>query len=422
MSTDPQREPVQGPLAILPAHARDMATEKLAAWPKRKIEQGEEVETSGGCYTLWNGVAIVSIVGPLAQYGGWWYDGHESVQSRIMHALLDPRAGAVVLEINSPGGVVSGCFDAVRAVRAAVIASGKSVDVWVGDSCYSAGYAWACVGKRIHLPDTGGVGSVGVIGTIVSFDRMNKEIGIDVYLVRSGSQKADTHPEGPIDPAAIAREQVEVDRLARIFAEVVAESRALSVDDILARQGGTVHGPEAVAAGYADSITTFGAVLEMAEAAGRERRMQQIAGRLGLAATASETEINNEITKREVDALAKVADAERRAKDAEAGRDALAACAFDLAVRCGARTVGQREAELALLKAAPTAAGHALASSPATIPASKVEPADGPKAGTEYKTPAKTWTTYPTDAAEQVALFEQDANLFYKLRADARKG
>lgn len=423
----PQREPMKGALAILPLYAGDAARGTLDKWAARRgASDGEEVETDGGYYYLSNGVAIVSIVGPLAQYGGWWYDGHCSVQARIMHALTDPRASAVVLEINSPGGVVSGCFDAVRAVRAMARESGKRVFAFAADSAYSAAYAWACVADEIHLPDAGGVGSVGVIGTIVSYDRMNKEMGIDVYLVRSGAQKADTHPEGPIDPAAIAREQVEVDRLASIFAQIVAESRGLSAEDVLSRQGGTVHGQEAVSAGFADSVTTFSAVLAMAEQAGREKRMQEIAKRLGLAANASEAEIVQAINAREIDAGVKIQTAEAAAKktaeDAGVALGALASCAVDLAIRSGVRTTGQRDATLALLKAAPVAAAAELAAAPAVLPAARQEGSDGAKDGSAYKLQAKTWTKYPTDAAEQVELFEQDSALFYKLRNEARKG
>lgn len=419
-----EREPTTGPLAILPLYARDMAKGQLEKWASRRAQDGEEVETDGGYYYLSNGVAIVSIIGPLSQYGGWWYDGHCSVQARIMHALSDPRASAVVLEINSPGGVVSGCFDAVRAVRVAVQESGKSVDVWVGDSCYSAGYAWACVGNRIHLPDSGGVGSVGVIGTIVSYDRMNKEMGIDVYLVRSGAQKADTHPEGPIDPAAIAREQVEVDRLAVIFAGIVAESRGLSVEDVLARQGGTVHGQEAVSAGFADSVTTFSAVLAMAEQAGRERRMQEIARRLGLAANASEAEIVQAINAREIDAGVKVQTAEATAKkateDAAVAVGALATCAADLAIRSGVRTSGQRDATIAFLKAAPAVAAVELSTAAPVLPALRAESSEGTKGGEAYA-PKKSLTVddyAKMSEPERAQLAQNDRATFDKLRAE----
>lgn len=418
------REPMKGPLAILPLYAGDAARGTLEKWAARKASDGEEVETEGGHYYLSNGVAIVSIIGPLSQYGGWWYDGHCSIQARMMHAITDPRVSAIVLEVNSPGGVVSGCFDAVRSVRAALDESGKWCETWLGDAGYSAGYLWACVGRRIHLPDSGGAGSVGVVGTIVSYDRMNKEMGIDVYLVRSGAQKADTHPEGPIDPAAIAREQIEVDRLAGIFAQIVAESRGLSAEDVLSRQGGTVHGQEAVSAGFADSVTTFSAVLAMAEQAGREKRMQEIAKRLGLAANASEAEIVQAINAREIDAGVKVQTAEAAAKktaeDAAVTLGALASCAVDLAIRSGVRTTGQRDATLAILKAAPVAAAAELAAAPTVLPALRAEPSEGAKGGEAYAT--KRGLTVDDYAKmsepERAQLAQNDRATFDKLRAE----
>lgn len=426
MTTTHEREPVDGSLAILPSHARSFAAQKIERVSQEartpRIEDGEVVETDGGTYVLRNGVGIISIVGPIVQYGGWWYDGHCSIQARIARALSDPRASAIVLEINSPGGVVAGCFDAVRAIRAMIREIGKRVFAFAGDGAYSAAYAWACVADEIHLPDTGGVASIGVLSVMFSWSRMNADMGLDVAVIRSGNQKADGHPDLPLDPAAVSREQAEVDRLARIFAEYVSESRGQTADVLLSLQGATVHGQAAVDAGLANSVTTFSAVLAMAEQAGRQRQMQQIAARLGLAATASETEIVNEISKREAKAAADIA-TEKARGDAEASKvSALATCAADLAVTSGKITVGQREHRIAYLKAAPEAAAAELSAAEPILPAPKRESSDAPKTGDAYKPQVKTWTKYPETAAEQQELYNQDPALFHKLRNEARKG
>ena len=53
-------------------------------------------------------------MGPLDQRGGFWWDGYDSVSERVSAALADRDVQAVVLAIDSPGGVVAGCFDAAR--------------------------------------------------------------------------------------------------------------------------------------------------------------------------------------------------------------------------------------------------------------------------------------------------------------------
>ncbi len=422
--TSKEREAIIGALAMHPAHVRAMLAdnaERTSSAIEHKADGGDYVDTDGGYYELRNGVAIISIVGPLMQYGGWWYDGHASVQARITAALVDARVGSIVLEINSPGGVVSGCFDAVRATRALARALGKKIYAFALDGAYSAAYAWAMVANELHLPDSGGVASVGVLGSIESWDRWNKELGIDIVVVRSGSQKADGHPDMPLDMEAVAREQIEVDRLANIFATIVSESRSLTVQDILAKQGATIHGPDAVASGFADSVTTFAAVLEIAEAASREYRMQSIAARLGLAANASEGDINAEITKREVAQAAALATAQKEATEAGAKVAILAGCAADMAVRCGVITTGQRDSRVAYLVAAPAAAASEMATAAPVLVAQRQESSDGAKDGDAYKSSKDDPTEFPTDTAAQLALYEKNPQLYNALR-NARKG
>lgn len=414
-----EREQILGALAMHPAYTRALIEGKIDRVADFRADDCEYVETDGGAYELRNGVAIISIVGPIMQYGGWWYDGHWSIQSRISSALFDARVGAIVLEINSPGGVVAGCFDAVRAVRELARAVGKKVYAFALDGAYSAAYAWAMVANEVHLPDSGGVGSVGVLGCIESWDRFNKENGIDIAVIRSGTQKADGHPDLPLDPSAVAREQIEVDRLAGIFAAIVSESRSLTVDDILAKQGATIHGPNAIAAGFADSVTTFAAVLEMAEAASREYRMQSIATRLGLAANASESEINEEITKREVSQASAIATAKKEASEANAKVEILAGCAGDLAVRGGLITTGMRDHRVAYLKAAPAAAAAELASAAPVLPAQRDEASEGAKGGEAYKTAKLTVEDFATmNEPERAKLATENRALYDKLRAE----
>lgn len=420
--TSKEREQIIGALAMHPAYARSLVEGKIERTIERRADDGEFVDTDGGSYELRNGVAIISIIGPLMQYGGWWYDGHWSVQCRLVAAILDARVGSIVIEINSPGGVVSGCFDAVRAVRDLARAVGKKIYAFALDGAYSAAYAWAMVANELHLPDSGGVGSVGVLGCIESWDRFNKEMGIDIAIIRSGTQKADGHPDLPLDPAAVAREQIEVDRLAAIFATIVSESRPLTVQEILGKQGATIHGPEAVAEGFADSVTTFAAVLAMAETASREYRMQSIAARLGLAANATESEINAEITKREVAQAAALAAAQKEASEEKAKNAIIAGCAADLAVRSGMKTVGQRDGFVSYLIAAPAAAASEIATAAPVLPAQRQESSEGAKTGEAYAPQKKVWTTYPDNAEEQKALYEQDPQLFHKLRNEAKKG
>lgn len=255
-------------------------------------------------------VAVVSIEGPLAQraWSCWIYsgDGYDSIQQRVQSALDDPSVSAVVLRIDSPGGEVAGCFECLRAMRAAADSSGKPVVAFADELAASAAYAMACAADAIVVPDTGIVGSVGVI-TIVG-DRVgaNQADGLNLRVVRSGAMKAVPHPDEPLTDIAIARVQADIDALAQIFANEVAKARGMSAQDVLAQQADVFLGEQAVSIGMADRVGNMNDALAMARemVAKRIRRssaaaqdgkkrvqMEAIAKALGLPPDASESDI-----------------------------------------------------------------------------------------------------------------------------------
>lgn len=206
-------------------------------------------------------VAVINIRGPLDHHAGC-YESYDSIGARVKAALSDASVRRVVMSIDSPGGMVSGCFDTVREIRTAVEASGKPLDVYVDGLAASAGYALACCGDRIFAPSTGCVGSIGVIQTLYDVSQANAAMGVQVSLITSGSRKADGHPEIPLSDSARAAIQREVDYLANEFASLVAARRGMSVDAVLAMQAGVLIGAEAVGT-LIDAVATLDQVLAL---------------------------------------------------------------------------------------------------------------------------------------------------------------
>lgn len=215
-------------------------------------------------YEMHGAVAVVSIDGPLMQRGGWWWDGYESIRSRFEKALVDKAVGAVVLKINSCGGVVSGCFSAARAMRAAKVESKKPVYAFADEAAYSAAYAMASVADEIYLPREGGVGSVGVIGVLEDWTAFNEKMGIRVAVITSGKHKADGHPDVALKADVIARYQNRINMLASSFAELVGEAREMSPEAVLKLEADCFYGDESVKAGLADAVKSFDDVINVA--------------------------------------------------------------------------------------------------------------------------------------------------------------
>jgi len=242
------------PLALAPSALRGLAS-PAASWG-----WDDEGDDQPG-YELVGELAVLTVRGFLMQRESWWWHGYDFLEAAFSRALLDGRATAVVLALDSPGGVVAGLFDTVKRMRAAADAVGKRVIAVSDERCYSAAYALACVADAIVVPETAGVGSVGVIGTMVSWAAALESAGVDVRVIVSGAEKADGHPAQPLSDGAVAREQSRVDQLAQVFFEWVSSRRPLTVAQVTALQAGIRLGPEAVTAKLADRVGTLASIL-----------------------------------------------------------------------------------------------------------------------------------------------------------------
>ena len=210
------------------------------------------------------GIAIVPIHGTLvrrtvgleAESG---LTSYTRIAADIDAALANPAVAGILLDIDSPGGEAGGVFDLGARIRAAT----RSKPVWAhaGDSAFSAGYAIACAAQRVTLSATGGVGSIGVIALHIDQSVRNAQNGLSVTALYAGAHKNDATPHAPLTPQATDALQSEIDRLYALFVDHVAEMRSLDAEAVRATEAALFFGEDAVAAGLADGVASFDAVL-----------------------------------------------------------------------------------------------------------------------------------------------------------------
>jgi signal peptide peptidase SppA len=210
-----------------------------------------------------NGVGFLTIRGPLFQRWGieaWWYGGmsYDVIRGAFDMLVNDATVTRIVLDIDSPGGMVSGCFELAEHIFAA--RGTKPIDAVANDSAYSAAYAIASACDRIHLPNSGGVGSVGVVATHLDVSRYEDRVGVTYTHIVAGSKKVDGTTHAPLSESARSDIQAEVDRLAEMFVGMVARNRGLAPEAVAALQAGCLFGPAAITAGLADAIGTVESV------------------------------------------------------------------------------------------------------------------------------------------------------------------
>lgn len=204
-----------------------------------------------------DGVAVLCIEGPLEHKGcGFWQD-YESLADDFKSLCDDASIRCIVLKFDSPGGEVSGLYETVSIMQDMKAKAGKPVIGYVDEACYSAAYALACVCDEIYLPESGGVGSVGVITAMTDMTEAAKKAGMRIEVIASGSKKADGHPYVPLTEGAIKRTQKTVDRLAASFFGIVSDATGLSVDAIQGLNAGIYMGQEAVDVGLANGVMSI---------------------------------------------------------------------------------------------------------------------------------------------------------------------
>lgn len=200
-----------------------------------------------------DGVAVVQIRGPLMHHSTWCFDSYEAIVSRVA-AALEGGPKALVLAIDSPGGLVSGCFETARKLRAMCDSAGIQLAAYVDGQATSAAYALACSARHIAAPQTATIGSIGVLQPLVDATRQAEMFGLKYTMIASGARKTDGHPGAPTSEEAIAATQARVDELGEVFFAFVAEHRGVSSDDVRALEAGIVHGAEAKTRGLIDEV------------------------------------------------------------------------------------------------------------------------------------------------------------------------
>lgn len=206
-----------------------------------------------------SGVGIVAIEGTLVHKGGWigmnsGETSYQGLQAQVMRARRDPGIRAVVFEVDSAGGEVSGAFE--TAAMIADLSREKPTIAIMTDVALSAGYLLASACRQIVAPANGMAGSIGVISLHVDQSARDEAEGYAVTLLYSGKHKADFNPFEPLADDVAARWRAKLDGLRDQFASAVSASRGarLTKKAALATEAETYAGEDARSAGLIDAV------------------------------------------------------------------------------------------------------------------------------------------------------------------------
>jgi signal peptide peptidase SppA len=238
----------------------------------------QEVQRAGGK------IAVIGVYGGLSPRGSWFGSSLEGIRSAVTRFAADADIGAIVLDIDSPGGTVAGTVEAANAVKAA--AAIKPVVAIANTLSASAAYWIGSQAGEFVIGPSGDVGSIGAMVMHVDVSKALAEYGMNVTLIRSEQSplKNEAHPFGPLSEQATAFLQSRVNEAGADFIKAVAGGRRVTQAKVKEEFGqGRVFGSrEAVSRGMADRVATLDQVItgiaaKMPAPASRPRRRSAIA-------------------------------------------------------------------------------------------------------------------------------------------------
>ena len=201
--------------------------------------------------------------------------GLSAFVSDLRAAAADPDVSSIVLDIDSPGGLVDQVPETAAMVRQIRDKSGKPLVAVANTQASSAAYWLASQANEVAVTPSGELGSIGVYSLHRDFSDAFAQRGIKHTLISAGKYKVEGNPYEPLSDEALAAEQSVVDDYYSMFTADVAAGRGVDVADVTDGygEGRSLTAKRAVKAGLADRTATLQeTVARMSSGRARVRR------------------------------------------------------------------------------------------------------------------------------------------------------
>lgn len=241
-------------------------------------------------YQITNGIAVLPVSGTLVSktrslqpYSGM--TGYNGIIARLQQAMSDPGVDGILLDMDTPGGMVSGAFDC-----ADIIARMRDIKpVWAlaNDMNCSAGQLIASAASRRLVTQTARTGSIGVMMAHSNYGAALKTQGVEVTLIYSGDHKVDGNPYEKLPKDVRDDFQTRIDATRRMFAEKVAAYTGMSVQAVLDTEAAVFSGQESVDAGLAEELVNNTDALNVMRESINKRKTISPGGNMEKVTTAS---------------------------------------------------------------------------------------------------------------------------------------
>lgn len=208
-------------------------------------------------------------------FGGTKVDAFSAAFKQMIDT---PAVGAVVLDIDSPGGSVFGINELGATIREA---RGTKPIIGVANSiAASAAYLIASAVDTLVVTPGGQVGSIGVYAQHEDFSGMAEQAGIKVTLLSAGKYKTEGNMFEPLSDSAREDMQQKVDNYYDQFISAVSKGRGVPAATVRSKfgQGRLVMADEALEAGMVDRVASFDTIIgELTRGANKQKNRNRAA-------------------------------------------------------------------------------------------------------------------------------------------------
>lgn len=243
----------------------------------RAARRQEAARAGGG------GIAVLPLYGVITQRGNMVDDisgpGSCSTQlftSAFRAVMQDDTVGAVLIDIDSPGGSVYGVgelaaeiFEArgKKPVYGIANSVAASAAIWIGAQC-----------AELYVTPGGEVGSIGVWMAHKDLSKAMDEEGIKTTLVSAGKFKTEGNPYEPLSQEARDFMQARCNDYYATFTKAVSKGRGVPIGTVRdgMGQGRVLGADQALAEKMVDGVATFDEVVKKMS---RQLQANRAAGR-----------------------------------------------------------------------------------------------------------------------------------------------
>lgn len=245
-------------LAIVEAGNSSIA-DFMAVLTEEEITASEsQTYSSIGGLSGGGAISVIPVKGSLYNNLDWacdWFTGYQFIENEIRSALADDSISSIALDIDSPGGMLSGCPQLADYISEAKAV--KPIHAIIRSTGCSAAYYLASACDTVYANRHAVTASIGVIAVHYEVTKANEEYGLSATVFRSPERKAEGNPNEKLKPDVAERIQEKINASATKFMQHVAKSRNIDESVVSGLKGESIDADRALELGLIDEIATF---------------------------------------------------------------------------------------------------------------------------------------------------------------------